>query len=208
MFTNLNFMKNLPALICKLCLMLSIALPGHAGGGRPSFSSSRSSFSGGFRSSSSPSYRSFSSAPSRSFSFRSSPSTSVSSRPAAAPRSYSYSAPKASIAAPVSRSTTKRTVINNHYYGESGHSSGGGLSLTDYLVLYSLTSRDHGPTYVNTQPTAQPVMASAAVGSYQAPPVMYQGEESHFWRNLLVFLGGLGLLYGVIRFWRHLSLGS
>jgi hypothetical protein len=154
MFTNLNLMKNLFAFVYMLCLMLSIAALGHAGGGRSSFSSSRSSFSGGFRGSS-PSYRSFSSSPSRTFSFRSSPLMSTSSRPAATPRSYSYSMPKATIAAQVSRSTTKRTVINNHYHGENGHSSRGGLSMKDYLVLHSLTSHDHGPAYVNAQPSSR-----------------------------------------------------
>lgn len=157
-------MKNVFALICTLCLMLSVALPGHAGGGRLSFSSSRSSFSGGFRSSSSSSYRGFSSSPSRSFSFRTSPSTSTYLRPAAAPRSYSYSTPKASIAAPVSRSTTKRTVINNHYHRDGGHSGGGGLSMMDYFMLHSLTNHSNGPTYVNAQPnvvTAVPTAAGA-----------------------------------------------
>lgn len=209
MFTNSNLMKNLFAIICTLCLMLSVALPGHAGGGRPSFSS-RSSYSGGFRSSSSPSYRSYSSSPSRSFSFRSSPSPAASSRPAAAPRSYSYNAPKATVAAPISRSTTKRTVVNNHYHGESGHSGGGGLSMMDYFMLHSLTNHNNGPTYVNAQPnvvTAMPTAAGAptmVVGndSYDAPTVVYQ-EESHFWRNffliilLIAFLGCIGaaLLY-------------
>lgn len=191
MFTYLNLMKNLFAIICTLCLMLSIALPGHAGGGRPSFTS-RSSYSGGFRSSSS-GYRSFSPSPSRTFSFRSSLSTSTASR--TAPRSYSYSVPKATIAAPVSRSTTKRTVINNHYHGESGHSGGGGLSMMDYFMLHSLTNHNNGPTYVNAQPnvvTAVPTAAGAPTmvvgnGNYDAPAVIYQ-EESHFWRNVLIFI--------------------
>lgn len=187
-------MKNVFALICTLCLLLSIALPSHAGGGRPSFSSPRSSFSGGFRSSS-PSYRSFS--PSRTFSFRSSPSTPTYSRPATAPRSYSYSTPKATIAAPVSRSTTKHTVINNHYHGESGHSGGGGLSMMDYFMLHSLTNHDHSPTYVTTQPAAiaaQLIMATAPVSSYEAPAVIYQQEESHFWRNFFLFVLSLAVV--------------
>jgi hypothetical protein len=189
MFTNSNLMKNLFAIICTLCLMLNVALPGHAGGGRPSFSS-RSSYSGGFRSSS-PSYRSYSPSPSRTFSFRSTPSTSTYSRPAAAPRSYTYSAPKATIAAPVSRSTTKRTVINNHYHGDGGHSGGGGLSMTDYLVLQSLTNHNNSPTYVNAQPVAAgaPTMV-VGNGDYEAPAVVYQ-EESHFWRNFFLFVIGL-----------------
>jgi hypothetical protein len=174
-------MKNVFAIICTLCLTLSVALPSHAGGGRPSFSSSRSSFSGGFRSSSSPSYRSFSASPSRSYTYKSN------SAPAATRPTYSYSTPVQ--ARPISRSTVKKTTINNHYHGDGGHSGGGGLSMTDYLVLHSLTN--HSPTYVSAQPAviaAQPVMANAPMGSYDAPAVMYQQEESHFWRNFFLFI--------------------
>jgi hypothetical protein len=186
-------------------------------GPRPSFHSSRSSFSGGFRSSSSSSYRSFSSSPSRSFSFRSSPSTSTASRPAAAPRSYTYSAPKAVIATPVSRSTTKRTVINNHYHGDGGHgtsgSGGGGFGLGDALMFHALTSHDRGPTYVNAQPVvagaayAQPVVAAPAAAGipYQdGGPVIYQREESYFWSNVVWVIVGLGCLYGVYRLFKYL----
>jgi hypothetical protein len=167
-----------------------------AGGIRGSFGGGRPSYSGGFRSSSSSSYRSFSPSPSRGFTFRSSsPTSTYSSRPAAAPRSYSYNAPKATIAAPVSRSTTKRTVINNHYHGESGHSGGGGLSMMDYVMLHSLANHNNGPTYVNAQPnvvTAVPTSAGAPTmvvdnGNYDAPAVIYQ-EESHFWRNVILFI--------------------
>lgn len=201
-------MKNLFAVISML---LCLALSSYAGPGRPSFGGSRS-FSGGFRSSSSSSYRSFSSSPSRSFSFRSSPSTY--SRPAAAaPRSYPYSAPKAAIATPVSRSTVKRTtVVNNHYHGDGGHgTSSGGLSLMDVVAINALTSHNHSPTYVNAQPVvaapaymgAQP--AAVVAPDYQdGPAVIYQREESHFWRNTFLIILGLGFCYGVYLFWKRL----
>lgn len=195
-------MKNLFAVICALLLLQSVVLPGYAGPGRPSFSS-RPSYSGGFRSSSSSSYRSFSSSPSRSFSFRSSPSMSSYARPAAtAPRSYSYSIPKATIATPVSRSTTKRTVINNHYHGDAGHSGGGGgLSLMDVVALNALTSHNNSPTYVTTQPVAAgPAYAQpVAAADYQdGPAVIYQREESHFWRNFFLAVLGIVILTGIV----------
>jgi hypothetical protein len=158
-------MKNLFAVIS---LLLCLALSSYAGPGRPSFSS-RSSYSGGFRSSSSPSYRSFSSSPSRTFSFRSTPSTSTTSRPAAAPRSYTYNSSAPVVARPASRSTIKRTtVVNNHYHGDGGHSSGGGLSLMDVVAINALTSHNNSPTYVTTQPVvagpaySQPVVVNDA----------------------------------------------
>jgi hypothetical protein len=84
---------------------------------------------------------------------------------------------------PVLRSTIRSTTVNNHYHGDAGHSGGGGLSITDYLVLHSLTNHNNGPSYVNAQPAvvaALPVMTSTPMGSYEAPPVLYQQEESHF----------------------------
>jgi hypothetical protein len=199
-------MKNLFAVSSML---LCLALTSYAGPGRPSFSS-RPSFSGGFRSSSSSSYRSFSSSPSRTFSFRSSPSTY--SRPAA-PRSYTYTVPKATIATPVSRSTVKHTtVVNNHYHGDDGHGSGGsGFGLGDALMFHALTSHNNSPTYVNAQPvvaapgyvSTQP--AAVVAPDYQdGPAVLYQREESHFWRNAFLIILGLGFCYGVYLFWKKL----
>lgn len=202
-------MKDLFAIMAVLILALSIALPSYAGGGRPSFSS-RSSFSGGFRSSSSSSYRSFSSSPSRTFSFRSTPSRAMiySRPPAAAPRRYTYSAPKATIATPVSRSTIKRTVINNHYHGSEGGSGGGGFSVGDALVLHALTSHNNSPTYVNTQPVvAGPAYSQQVVApDYQdGPAVLYQREESHFWRNTFLIILGGACFYGLFRLFKYLA---
>ncbi|MGI4862626.1 MAG: hypothetical protein ACRYFZ_01795 [Janthinobacterium lividum] len=185
-------MKNLFAVIFTLCLMLSIAVPGYSGPGRPSFGGGRPSYSGGFRSSSSPSYRSFSSSPSRTFTFR--PSAPSYSRPAAAPRTYS--APAASQRTTY-RSTTKQTVINNHYHGDGGHGSGGGLSLTDYMVLHSLTNQNNGPTYVNAQPAAAGVPVVVNPG-YDAPRVIYQQEESHFWRNFFLIILAVVVIAGFV----------
>jgi hypothetical protein len=206
-FINHNLMKYLFAIMAVLILALSIAVPSFAGPGRPSFSS-RSSYSGGFRSSSSSSYRSFSSSPSRSFSFRSSPSTSTYSRPAAAPRSYTYSAPKSVVATPVSRSTVKRTVITNHYHGDGGHSSSGGFGLGDALMFHALTSHNNSPTYINTQPVvaggaySQPIVAND--GYQDGPAMIYQREESHFWRNTFLIIVGIAFFYGVYLFYKSL----
>lgn len=194
-------MKNLFAIVS---LLLCLALSSYAGPGRPSFSS-RPSYSGGFRSSSSSSYRSFSSSPSRTFSFRSNPSTT--SRPAATPRSYTYNTPKAVIATPVSRSTIKRTTVN-HYHNDGGHaSSGGGFGLGDALMFHALTSHNNSPTYVNTQPVAAPSYAPIQpAAEYQdGPAVIYQREESHFWRNTFLFILGLGFCCGVYFFWKSLK---
>ena len=189
-------MKNLFAVIFALCTMLSVALPGHAGPGRPSFSA-RSTYSGGFRSSSSPSYRSFSTTPSRSYTYKASAPSSPA--PAATPRTYSYNPPVQ--ARPISRSTIKNTTVNNHYHGDGGHSGGGGMSLMDYAVISSLTSHNNSPTYVNTQPAvvaAQPAPVMVSASDYDAPAMIYQQEESHFWRNFFLSIVGVTVVAGAI----------
>jgi hypothetical protein len=85
----------------------------------------------------------------------------------------------------------------------------------DVVAINALTNHNSSPTYVTTQPVvaggayAQPMVAAPAVAvdAYQdGPAVIYQREETHFWRNTIVFILGLALCYGVWRFYRSLLL--
>lgn len=185
-------MKHVLAFFMLLSFMLA-SVDTHAGGPGRGFSSSRSSFGGGsrsssfgggFRSGNSSGYRSFSSSPSRTYTYR--PSATRPSAPAAAPR-CSYST---------------KTTVNNHYHGGTTTNSGG-LGLMDYVILDNMLSRDRGPGYVSAP--VHNVIANDSSYEPRATGAVYQ-PESHFWRNFLLLILGLGLLYGIYRLIREVEL--
>ena len=72
----------------------------------------------------------------------------------------------------------------------------------DYAVL-QLLNHDHGPTYVTAQLAAAGAPTMMVDAGQEAPAVIYQAEESHFWRNFFLGIGGLIVVVGAVAAFVH-----